>query len=318
MLRGPLGQPGVKTRFAGHETFPLRRLWLRKAYEAVREDVTTSTPNTFDKDEGIIRFGVGKNMVASIKHWALACGIIVEDPERSASAYATTPFGDLIFDPAEGFDPFLESLATTWLLHWQIASNHERATTWYYAFNHLNAHGFDRDGIAEPIRLLCAQLDRSRASSTTIKRDVECFVRSYVAKVGAGAVDDQVETVLGELGLMREVSSRSFAFRHGPKPSLPDGIFLYALADFWKQRAPEQSTLAIDTIVYEPGSPGRIFKLDEDALIDRLLEIELLSDGVFLWTDSAGVRSIARRSEALPDPVQFLALAYPARKKLAA
>ena len=68
MLRGPLGQPGVKTRFAGHETFPLRRLWLRKAYDAVCEDAAAPVPNTFDKDEGIIRFGVGKNMVAAIKH----------------------------------------------------------------------------------------------------------------------------------------------------------------------------------------------------------------------------------------------------------
>ncbi len=80
MLRGPLGQPGVKTRFAGHETFPLRRLWLRKAYDAVCEDSEAPAPNTFDKDEGIIRFGVGKNMVAAIKHWALACRIIEEDP----------------------------------------------------------------------------------------------------------------------------------------------------------------------------------------------------------------------------------------------
>ena len=305
MLRGPLGQPGVKTRFAGHETFPLRRLWLRKAYDAVCEDAGDPTPNTFDKDEGIIRFGVGKNMVAAIKHWALSCRIVEENPERGAGAFATTHLGDLIFDRNAGLDPFMESLATTWLFHWQIASNFERATTWYYAFNHLNAHGFDRDGIAEPIRVLCAQLDRSRASSTTIKRDVECFVRSYVAKVGAGAVDDQVETVLGELGLMREVSSRSFAFRHGPKPGLPDGIFLFALA-------------AIDTLVYEPGSPGRIFKLDEDALIDRLVDIERTAKGTFLWTDSAGVRSIARRNEHLPDPASFLASAYPRIKALAA
>ena len=315
MLRGPLGQPGVKTRFAGHETFPLRRLWLRKAYEAVCADASNPAPNTFEKDEGIIRFGVGKNMVASIKHWALACEIIEEDTDRGVGAYATTTFGDLIFNRRSGFDPFMESIATSWLLHWQIASNFERATTWYYAFNHLNAHGFDRDGIAEPIRLLCMQLDRSRASSTTIKRDVECFVRSYVAKVGAGAVDDQVETVLGELGLLREVSSRSFAFRHGPKPSLPDGVFLLALTDFWAKRAPDQATLAIDFLVYEPGSPGRIFKLDEDALVDRLVDIEDISQGAFLWTDSAGVRSIARRGERLPDPSSFLAASYPSQRE---
>ena len=129
MLRGPLGEPDVKTRFAGHETFPLRRLWLRKAYEAVRADIAKPTPNTFDKDEGIIRFGVGKNMVAAIKHWALACGVIVEDPHRDVGAFSTTTFGDVIFEPKTGFDPFMESLATTWLLHWRIASNHERATT---------------------------------------------------------------------------------------------------------------------------------------------------------------------------------------------
>lgn len=318
MLRGPLGQPGVKTRFAGHETFPLRRLWLRKAYDAVRQDLDDDAPNTFDKDEGIIRFGVGKNMVGAIKHWALACGIVEEDGARGAGAFVTTGFGDLIFDRDDGLDPFMESLATTWLLHWRIASNHERATTWYYAFNHLNVQSFDRESIAEPLRVLCSQIDRSRASSTTIKRDVECFIRSYAVKSGAGAIDDQVETVLGELGLLREISSRSFAFRLGPKPSLPGGVFLYALSEYWAARAREQSTLAIDTLVYEPGSPGRIFKLDEDALIDRLVEIEEASSGAFLWTDSAGVRAIARRDAELPDPSGFLAHDFPMRKGLAA
>src|ERR1700745_3881745 len=108
--------------------------------------------------------------------------------------------------------------------------------------------------------------------------------------------NDSLEPVLAELGLIRLVGGRQFEFRRGPKPSLPDGIFLYALVDFWKRMAPEQSTLAVEQLAYEPGSPGRVFKLDELSLIERLARIEESSGGEFLWSDTAGVRAVARRS----------------------
>ena len=73
----------------------------------------------------------------------------------------------------------------------------------------------------------------------------------------------------------------------------PDGIFLFALADFWARRAPEQATLAIDTPAYEPGSPGRIFKLDEDALID-LDEHRYRQTYMFSATMPPAVEKIAR------------------------
>lgn len=68
MLRGPLAKEGFKGQFSGHETFPLRHLWLRKAYDAVKEGAPRSI---FTEPEAIITFGVGKNMVSSIRHWAL-------------------------------------------------------------------------------------------------------------------------------------------------------------------------------------------------------------------------------------------------------
>ena len=34
MSNSPLG---IKPQFSGHETFPLRQLWLRKAYKAVKD-----------------------------------------------------------------------------------------------------------------------------------------------------------------------------------------------------------------------------------------------------------------------------------------
>ena len=40
-----------------------------------------------------------------------------------------------------GLDPYLEDPATLWLLHWQIASNLGRATTWFWTFSHFNEPG---------------------------------------------------------------------------------------------------------------------------------------------------------------------------------
>ena len=34
MTRGPLYEPDYKPQFSGHETFPLRYGWLKKAFDA--------------------------------------------------------------------------------------------------------------------------------------------------------------------------------------------------------------------------------------------------------------------------------------------
>jgi hypothetical protein len=198
-----------------------------------------------------------------------------------------------------------------------ISGSAQRSTTWFYAFNHLSTLTFDREAVARPIRELCAERGW-RTSPATIKRDVECFIRSYVRHQEARPSDDALEPVLGELGLIRSAGGRHFEFRRGPKPSLPDGVFLYALDDFWQRPAMGQSTFAVEQLAYEPGSPGRVFKMDEFSLIERLARIEDSSGGQFLWSDTAGVRAVARRS-VIHDGLALLDLAYgsPARRRAA-
>lgn len=68
-------------RLSGHETFPLRQLWLRKAYDAVTETREPAQRSVFAGEDAIVRFGVGKNMAMSIRFWATACGIVDETKE---------------------------------------------------------------------------------------------------------------------------------------------------------------------------------------------------------------------------------------------
>ena len=62
--------------FSGHETFPLRLNWLKKAVDAVGKKNTI-----FHSDTAIVEFGVGRNMVRAIRHWGLATEVIEPDTD---------------------------------------------------------------------------------------------------------------------------------------------------------------------------------------------------------------------------------------------
>jgi hypothetical protein len=287
--------PGLRPQFSGHETFPLRQLWLHKALRAVSE-ATHSSP--FAAEDAIVRFGVGKNMVTSIRFWATACKVIAEQGDH----YVSTELGQVLFG-ADGLDPFCEHAATSWLMHWFLASTYDKTTTWYFLFNHISQQVFDREGIVAALWDSFAELSASaptlkRISLATLKRDVECCIRSYVPRVGSESPEEMSEPLLGELGLIQQNAKGTFEFRRGSKRSLPDGIFAFALLDYWKRQR-TGSVMAFDRVAHDYGSPGRVFKLDEDAVTDRLMALEELTHGDIQWTEQAGIRQVTRRGAAL-------------------
>jgi hypothetical protein len=305
MMRGPITVETFKGQFSGHETFPLRHLWLRKSFDAVQDGVPRAV---FTGPESIVTFGVGKNMALAIRHWALACGIIAEDDDATARP---TELGEALFGGEKPWDAFMEHAATAWLVQWFVASTPDMTTTWYWAFNHFASQTFDHDALNRSILDYARFRKWSRIADKTVTRDVECFIRSYVPRSDKGGGEDALEPVLAELGLIRSIGGRTYEFRRGPKPSLPDGVFVYALNDFWQRYAPNASTLSVESIAYEPGSPGRVFKLDENSIIERLASIDGVTRGRIVWSDSAGVRQVMKL-KPIGRPLSLLASAYKA------
>lgn len=285
-------------QFAGHETFPLRLLWLKKAYDAVGDGADA---RTFQEQDAIARFGVGRNMAASIRYWALATGYFVERDK----VIAATPLGAAILAD-EGLDPYLEQAATVWLAHWHVASTPEMTTTAYYAFNLLSAIEFDPATLLDELFTLVED-NGWRATRGTLKRDIEVFLRSYVRR-GDALNEDAAEPLLAELAIIREARLGGwYEFVRGPKPSLHDAVFTLALGDYW-ERSGGATTLTAEQICYAPGSPGRVFKLDEDSVITRLMRLDDLTGGAWQWVDTAGLRQVQRT--AVFDPMTTLPLAY--------
>ncbi len=130
----------------------------------------------------------------------------------------------------------------------------------------------------------------------TLKRDIEVFLRSYVRR-GDSLNEDAAEPLLAELAIIREARLGGwYEFVRGPKPSLHDAIFAYALGDYW-DRSGGSTTLTAEQICYAPGSPGRVFKLDEDSVVTRLMRLDDLTDSAWQWVDTAGLRQIQRTGD---------------------
>lgn len=296
MRGGPLFQDTYSHQFSGHETFPLRYGWLKKAYDRVAETEHGGENRVacWD-DDAIARFGVGKNMVASMRHWAKAAGII-EEP--SINSVRTTKLGRKLFS-ANGLDPYMEHPATLWLIHWQLAARPEK-TTWFWSFSHYPAITFERDGLVKKLDRLARDRDWSRVATTTIKNDVACFIRTYVARQPSSRTghDDALESPLTELGLIKATGKKDgFRFVRGPKSTLGDGVFVYALIDFWKRNSPNTATLAFEAIAHAPGSPGRVFAFDENDVADRLAVLDDATDGALRWSETAGLKQVVRSVE---------------------
>ena len=304
MLRGPLHQDDYQPQLSGHETFPLRYGWLKKAFDAVREpEDDDNNGSVFLEEDAIARFGVGKNMVASIRHWATAAGII-----RDVSRHTvTTALGRRLFGPG-GLDPYMENPATAWLVHWQLCGQPDK-TTWFWAFNYFPALSFERDMLVKSLEKLAKDREWRRASTATIRNDVVCFVRTYVSQLSSGKAshEDSLDSPLTELGLIRPIGKRhEFRFVRGRKPSLGPGVFCYAVTQFWSGYSTTQ-TLSFEALAHEPGSPGRVFLLDENDLMDRLSTLEEVSNGLYRWSETTGLKQLIRNRElSNEDAINFI------------
>lgn len=303
MSRGPLYQDDYAPQFSGHETFPLRYGWLKKVYDRVAEtEGDLNNRAACWDDEAIARFGVGKNMVGSMRHWAKVAGIT---DEPALNTVKTTRLGRLLFG-ARGIDRYMEHPATLWLIHWQLAARPGK-TTWFWSFSHYPAVTFDREGLIKKLERIVKDRAWPRVASTTVRNDVACFIRTYVARLPSGNVgnDDALESPLTELGLIKAIGKKDgFRFVRGPKSTLGNGVFVYALLDFWS-RYSSAATLSFEAIAHAPGSPGRVFAFDENDVAARLALLDEVTGGALRWSESAGLKQVVRTLE-LNDDAKFL------------
>ena len=76
-----------------------------------------------------------------------------------------------------------------------------------------------------------------------------------------------------------------------------------------EEEAEFDSAETVEAIAHEPGSPGRVFKLDENSVVERLTAMEDLTRGKIVWSDTAGIKQVLRLKQ-ISDPLPLLGRAY--------
>ena len=158
----------VKMRLQGHEKFPLRDGWLNKGLQEVNRN-----EDAFLKKDAPDSFGIGNNMVKSLRYWMRALGLI---EEKSGKAYLSK-VGRVILEK----DPYLEDAFSLWVMHTCIANNVDEATSWYMYFNRCDADELEKEQIIAILHREVAKYAQGQSfSDKSLANDAEVLLSMYI------------------------------------------------------------------------------------------------------------------------------------------
>ena len=261
--------------FAHHQTFHPRFGWIKKGYTATLDD-----PAVFLSDDATVRLGVGKNMVAAIRFWTVAFRVLERypAPDNQRVAHARpTPLGTALLDEQTGYDPYFEDLATLWVLHWHLVSAQSDVPVWWSTFNDFTSLEFAEEQLLEFVKDEVASTTWAQPNESSIAKDVDCLLHMYAPRTARArqGIDDLLDSPFRELTLITAApgTPSRYRFNRGSKPGLSPEILVYACLDYLARFEPDARTATLTHLANDPGTPGRLLKVTEDAMHQALLAV---------------------------------------------
>ena len=264
----------IRYTFSGHESFYCKSLWLKKGYDFVKAN------NNFNSEDAVVHLGVGKNMVAAIRYWMRAFGLLEEGN--------TTEMAEFLFNNQTGKDPYIEDLGTLWLLHYYLVKT-ELASIYklfFVDFHNEKINEFTKDQLQLFIRRKNAEtVYVNLYNENTVKRDIGVLLQNYVIPKQDRPNEDFAALLLN-LNLIRqsESESKTLYFNMKGKSELIPEIFLYAIIDDKN----EEQIVSFDELM----DLALIFCLTKTELIDTLLHLAEKYPKLLRYTDDSGIKQL--------------------------
>ncbi len=277
--------PDMIPAFGRHETFHPRYAWLKKAYDAIKGD-----PGAFRRNDSIVKLGVGKNMVNSIKFWSLAFKVT----EATKDGLATTKYGDAIFGES-GIDPYLERPETLWLLHWMLLSRPCRVPVWWIILNDMASVRIKVSYLHHAVpQKVYASSEFDGPSENSIKRDISVFTHMYTTKQDRLTPEEYLDCPFRNMGLVMH-EGEYVRFAYGRKPGLTQEAVAFACADFAAKAGLTGRSVSAAALATGAGGVGNTFRLNERDLAESL-EAASKSTNAFGTDDINGTIHMTFRS----------------------
>lgn len=235
----------IKIRLQGHEKFALREGWLTKGLLRVEED-----PTVFQRKEAPDIFGIGNNMVKSLRYWMKAFGLIEEKPGKGAFL---TNIGRIIYE----YDLYFESIFTIWVLHSNIVKNVEEATSWTMLFNKCEIDDLEKDQIEMMLhREISKYAMGITFSDKSLKNDLDVLLNMYSKNKGNVDPEDKSVSPLACLNLIKNVDGR-YTKIHPDRRILTEWSILFELANILEQ----QNTVSIENATNGENGLSKVYQI---------------------------------------------------------
>jgi hypothetical protein len=268
----------LKYTFSGHDSFQCRQLWLKKGYDFVQEG------KNFNDEDAVVKLGVGKNMVSSIRFWLKAFNIIDNKD-------IPTEFGKRLFDDENGYDPFLEDEASLWLLHYQLVKN-GFASIYSIIFNEFRKEKlfFNKETFVNYVKRIGESNPDLNFNENTVGKDFIVFANLYKNDPESKDVEDSFSGILSEIELIKtmgKAKEEQFYIENTERDNLPEAVVLFTILD----NSNYGNSISLNSLEFDLNSPGSIFALNRSGLINIISEI--VSDYKDItFTDQAGIKEL--------------------------
>ncbi len=280
----------MKLQFSGHESFICKHFWLKKGYDYIVKN------NDFNSESAVIGLGVGKNMVTSINYWLKSFGILDSNNLR-------TELADKIFDEIKGYDPYIENLATVWLLHFSLIKTN-KASVYSMFFNEFRKGrtDFTKEQFLSYIKRMLEGEGQKNVNVNTINNDISVFIRNYLKpsfKETKIDIEEDFSSLMIDLDLMKSYKAENaegkivewYKVENSLQVDLPPEVVLFSILD----NEAYGKSISFKELLVGPNSPGNIFALNEEGLYQKLDTIVKKIKGL-TYTETAGIRELQIKS----------------------
>ena len=232
----------VRIKLQGHEKFALREGWINKALKLLPNNT-----DAFTRKDATDLFGIGSNMVKSLRYWMRAFGL------TNAAGTELSPVGILIAQ----YDPYMEKSFSLWIMHSFIVKNLEDATTWYMFFNRCDADDLDKAEIEKILlREVRKYAEGTSFSEKSLSNDIDVLLSMYSRSKEKVDPEDKSVSPFSQLALLKKIDGR-YIKNHPNKAQFPDEVVLYELAS----RGIGEDGISIEKLLYEEKGLIKIFNM---------------------------------------------------------
>lgn len=275
----------VKIRLQGHEKFVLREGWLNKGIVRIEENASV-----FLGKEGPDAFGIGNNMVKSLRYWMRAFGLIEENGALGATL---SHCGKVI----RKYDVYFEDIFTLWVLHSNIVHNAEESTAWYLFFNKCDVEDMEKEQIVQiMIRELNKYTNNMQFSEKSLRSDVDVILSMYSKVKEMVDPEDKNISPFAQLDLLKNTEG-NYSKVQPDRRKVTEWNVLYELS----RHLCSKDFVSIDEISEGINSIGSIYQIGSVAVNEYLDKLDTM--GYIRVDRTAGLDIIYKVINITPEMV---------------